>query len=138
MGVLRWARALAVGLCVVAAVAGCGRSDTLPTDSVTATAAQVKLPGTAQPCVSGQRTDRCSLAWLDAREAATDITKQLRALGLEPKPALCEKVTAKMPEQCVVQVVGADSHALSFFAFPHLLPTLPARFEGVETVLAVS
>lgn len=137
MGVRRW-RSLAVLGALAACLAGCGQRDNGPTVDVVATAAQVKLPGATQPCTQGAATDRCSTAKVDARAAAEDVTGQLRALGLDPKSPVCEKVTEKMPEQCTVQVVVAGPHALTFIAFPHALPTAPLRFDGVDTVILAS
>lgn len=86
----------------------------------------------------GDATDLCTLAKGDARSVVNGVAKQLRAMGYKPDREICEKPTEKAPENCYVQVVFGDSQALTFLAFPHLLPNPPLRFEGVDTVLAVS
>lgn len=139
MGVFtRW-RPVAVAVALLACVTGCGTLAS-PAASIDANSAatKVKLPGRPQACTTGNPTDRCSLADDDARTAVQNVAHQLRAMGLQPMPEVCTKATEKTPENCYVQVVFDGSQALTFFAFPHLLPTPPARFEGVETSLAVS
>lgn len=139
MGVLtRW-RPVVVAVALVASVTGCGPlASPAPSVDANSAAAKVKLPGRAQACTTGNPSDRCSLADDDARAAVQNVAQQLRAMGLQPMPEVCSKVTEKTPENCYVQVVFDGSRALTFFAFPHLLSTPPARFAGVETSLAVS
>jgi hypothetical protein len=78
------------------------------------------------------------LAQGDVNAAIEDVTKQLRAMGYEPNPKVCIQATDSTPESCSVTVAFGGTEALSFLAFPHLLPKPPVRFQGVETVLTVN
>lgn len=130
-----------VAVLVALALSGCAQSTSPntppPSADVVAAASAINLPGTPQPCqnTSSDSTDRCSLAKVTARAAASDVSRQLQSLGLMPSPTKCEKASVTTPESCTVQVVASGPHALTFVASPHLLPSAPARFDGVETVL---
>lgn len=138
MGVVLYRRSVVV-LAVLAALTGCSQAPTQrPAVDASAVATKVNLPGSEQACTSGVPTDRCSAAKIDARAAVKDVSQQLRQMGLEPNPVVCDKPTQKTPENCYVQVLVEGPHAISFFAFPHVLPTPPLTFDGVDTRLTVS